>query len=59
MYYLNGGLHSTEMGSPEMLMELVFRILVQNSEEMDNIRKNVITLINPVSARALKGDLPG
>ncbi|WP_347924383.1 M14 family zinc carboxypeptidase [Pontimicrobium sp. SW4] len=49
MYYLNGGLHSTEMGSPEMLMELVFRLLAEESSEMDNIRDNVITLINPVS----------
>jgi len=49
MYYLNGGLHSTEMGSPEMLMELTFRMLVEESTEMQNIRDNVITLINPVS----------
>ena len=48
MYYLNGGLHSTEMGSPEMLMELVFRMLVEESRQMKNIRENVITLINPV-----------
>jgi len=49
MYYLNGGLHSTEMGSPEMLMELVFRMLAEESKAMKNIRKNVITLINPLS----------
>lgn len=49
MYYLNGGLHSTEMGSPEMLMELTFRMLVEESTEIQNIRDNVITLINPVS----------
>ncbi len=49
MYYLNGGLHSTEMGSPEMLMELVFRLLAEESSEMKNIRDNIITLINPVS----------
>lgn len=49
MYYLNGGLHSTEMGSPEMLMELVFRMLAEESDEMQHIRDNVITLINPVS----------
>jgi len=49
MYYLNGGLHSTEMGSPEMLMELVFRLLAEESSAMQNIRDNVITLINPVS----------
>lgn len=49
MYYLNSGLHSTEMGSPKMLMELIFRMLVEESTEMQNIRDNVITLINPVS----------
>ena len=49
MYYLNGGLHSTEMGSPEMLMELVFRMLVEESDAIKNIRDNVITLINPVA----------
>jgi zinc carboxypeptidase len=49
MYYLNGGMHSTEMGSPEMLMELAFRLLVEETEEVNNIRDNVITLINPVS----------
>jgi hypothetical protein len=49
MYYLNGGLHSTEMGSPEMLMEFVYRLLVEETPEMDNIRDHVITLINPVS----------
>ncbi|MBN4070249.1 hypothetical protein JYT76_01045 [Olleya sp. AH-315-F22] len=49
MYYLNGGLHSTEMGSPEMLMELTFRLLVDESYDIQNIRDNVITLINPVS----------
>lgn len=49
LYYLNGGLHSTEMGSPEMLMELTFRLLVDETDEIKNIRENVITLINPVS----------
>jgi len=49
MYYLNGGLHSTEMGSPEMLMELVFKLLVDESDAIQDIRNNVITLINPVS----------
>ena len=49
LYYLNGGLHSTEMGSPEMLMELAFRLLVGIVADVQNIRENVITLINPVS----------
>jgi hypothetical protein len=49
VYYLNGGMHSTEMGSPEMLMELAFRLLVEETAEVKKIRDNVITLINPVS----------
>ena len=49
MFYLNGGLHSTEMGSPEMLMELTFKLLVDESPAVKNIRDNVIVLINPVS----------
>ena len=28
IYYFNGGLHSTETGSPEMLMELAYRLAV-------------------------------
>lgn len=48
-YYLNGGLHSPEMGSPEMLMELVYRLVVSDDPQIREIRGNVITLINPVS----------
>jgi len=49
IFYLNGGLHSTEMGSPEMLMELAYRLITSQSEEIKNIRDNVIILINPAS----------
>jgi hypothetical protein len=49
VYYLNGGMHSTEMGSPEMLMELAYRLITDESEEIKHIRENVIVLINPVS----------
>jgi hypothetical protein len=49
VYYLNGGMHSTEMGSPEMLMELAYRLITDESEEIKHIRDNVIVLINPVS----------
>ncbi len=48
-YYLNGGMHSTEMGSPEMLMELAYRMVSSTDEEVSNIRENLILLINPVS----------
>lgn len=49
IFYLNGGLHSTEMGSPEMLMELAYRLVTSQTEDIKNIRDNVIILINPVS----------
>jgi hypothetical protein len=49
VYYLNGGLHSPEMGSPEMLMELGYRLAVSDDSAIARIRNNVITIINPVS----------
>lgn len=48
IYYLTGGLHSTETGSPEMLMELAYRLAVGQSKLVQRIRKHVITLITPV-----------
>ena len=48
-YYLNGGLHSPEMGSPQMLMELAYRLAVSDDPQIRAIRETVITLINPVS----------
>lgn len=49
VFYLNGGLHSPEMGSPEMLMELAYRLITDNTEPIRAIRDNVIVLINPAS----------
>lgn len=49
VFYLNGGLHSTEMGSPEMLMELAYRLITGNTDELKKIRENTIVIINPVS----------
>jgi hypothetical protein len=47
-YYLCGGLHSTETGSPEMLMELAYRLAVGESPLVTRIRNNVVTMITPV-----------
>jgi len=47
-YYLLGGLHSTETGSPEMLMELAYRLAVSEKPEIRAIRENAIILITPV-----------
>ena len=47
-YMLTGGLHSPETGSPEMLMELAYRLVVSEDPIIKRIRDNVITLIIPV-----------
>ncbi len=49
VFYLNGGLHSIEMGSPEMLMELAYRLITDNTDDIKKIRGNIIVIINPVS----------
>jgi len=49
VYFLNGAMHSGETGSPEMLMELAYRLATDPSEEIKNILENCIILINPVS----------
>lgn len=49
IFYLNGGMHSTEMNSPETLMELAYRLVTSEKPEIRNIRDNIITIINPVS----------
>ncbi len=48
MYYLTGAMHSPETGSPEMLMELAYRLAVEETPFVKSIRDNVITLITPV-----------
>ncbi len=48
-YWLTGGLHSTETGSPEMLMELAYRLAVSERPEIQEIRRNTIVMITPVT----------
>jgi len=48
IYWLLGSIHSPETGSPEMLMELAYRMAVDDGEFVRSIRANVITLITPV-----------
>ena len=38
IYWLSGSIHSTETGSPEMLMELAYRLAVDESENSRAIR---------------------
>jgi len=47
MYWASGSIHSPETGSPEMLMELAYRLAVEDSPLIENIRKNLIVLITP------------
>src|SRR6185436_2593377 len=47
-YYATGALHSPETGSPEMLMELAYRLAVEDTPFIRAIRDNIIVLITPV-----------
>jgi hypothetical protein len=49
IYWLSGSIHSPETGSPEMLMELAYRLIVDESDFIKSIRNNEITLITPVT----------
>jgi len=48
VYYITGTIHSTEAGAPTALMELAYRLAVDDSLYIRNIREHVITLITPV-----------
>ena len=48
IYWLTGSIHSPETGSPEMLMELAYRLVVDEGETVRAIRANTITLITPI-----------
>lgn len=48
IYHLSGGLHSAETGPPEMLMELSYRLLTEDSPMIRNIRDNLVVAITPV-----------
>ena len=47
IYWASGSIHSPETGSPEMLMELAYRLAVEDTPYIRNIRKNVVFLITP------------
>ncbi len=49
IYHFSGGLHSAETGPPEMLMELAYRLAVEDSPLINQIRDNVIVSITPVA----------
>jgi len=48
VYYITGGLHSRETGAPTALMELTYRLAVDESAYIEAIRDGVVTLITPI-----------
>ena len=48
IYWITSGMHSTENGGPEMLIELPYRLAVSDMPFIQQIRNNVITIITPV-----------
>ncbi|NTU51694.1 MAG: hypothetical protein HGA94_04560, partial [Candidatus Aminicenantes bacterium] len=48
IYWATGGMHSGETGSVEMLMELAYRVAVDESPFIKTIRDNAIVLITPI-----------
>src|SRR4051794_3283109 len=48
IYYAISGMHSPETGGPEMLIELAYRLIVEETPFIQSIRSNMITFITPV-----------
>ena len=48
IYYITGTIHSVETGAPTALMELTYRLAVDDSPYIKSIRDNMVTLITPV-----------
>src|SRR6266496_3303803 len=48
IYYITGTIHSTETGAPSALMELAYRLAVDESPYVKAIREGMVTLITPV-----------
>ena len=48
VYYITGTIHSTETGAPTALMELAYRLAVDDSPYIRYIRQHMVVLITPV-----------
>ncbi len=48
IYYITGTIHSTETGAPTALMEMAYRLAVDDSPYIKYIRSHMIVLITPV-----------
>ena len=49
IYYITAGLHSPETGSPEMVMELAYRLAVEETPFIRAIRDHVILIFTPAA----------
>ncbi len=48
IYWADGSIHSPETGAPEMLMELAYRLAVEETPFIQKIRKDSIVMITPL-----------
>ncbi len=48
IYWADGSIHSPETGAPEMLMELAYRLAMEETPFIQKIRKDSIVMITPV-----------
>jgi hypothetical protein len=48
VYWADGSIHSPETGAPEMLMELAYRLAVEDTAFIQKIRRDAIVLITPI-----------
>ena len=48
VYWITAGLHPTELGPPETVMELAYRLAVDESPLFQQIREEIVVLITPV-----------
>jgi len=48
IYYITGTIHSPETGAPTALMEMAYRLAVDESPYVREIREGTVTLITPV-----------
>ncbi|MBP1606076.1 MAG: Zinc carboxypeptidase [Acidobacteria bacterium] len=48
IYYVTGAIHSPETGSPEMLMELGYRLAVEETPFIQQIRNTLIVVLTPI-----------
>ena len=48
IYWADGSIHSPETGAPEMLMELAYRLAVEETPFIQKIRKDSLVMITPL-----------